>query len=286
MIDDDLPCARCGYNLRTRTWDSNCPECNRPARASAPLRGFRIQSERGLRKLRAGVALLIVGTLAYALGDVIVTLGLRFFFDITAAQRRAVLWIWLENEVVVQILTFFSILLVAQRFSRSKRDQLAPRLGLLAVSLGAVALAIDLGWRITDAFIPSGPWGWGDTTAYAVKLLCESLALCMIWVHLSLRVAPDVEGVLRRVMLVSTVVPVAVLCAAVAISLDVAALVNANLPQWLHAVIPFWHDAFALWWQDSGHAIVYMGMLPPLWLYVRRLDAAARARERAASGRD
>ncbi|MEM6748869.1 MAG: hypothetical protein AAF612_00195 [Planctomycetota bacterium] len=33
-VEHDLPCLRCGFNLRTLPVDADCPECRLPVRAS------------------------------------------------------------------------------------------------------------------------------------------------------------------------------------------------------------------------------------------------------------
>jgi hypothetical protein len=72
VIDRDLPCRRCQYNLRTLPADGRCPECGEPVSASSQYRApdarwLRAQA-RGCCLLVAGNALLIAGMATSAWG--------------------------------------------------------------------------------------------------------------------------------------------------------------------------------------------------------------------------
>lgn len=57
VIDHDLPCTQCGYNLRGLTSGMNCPECAAPVARSAHGRWLRFANAEWLDRLRRGVLL-------------------------------------------------------------------------------------------------------------------------------------------------------------------------------------------------------------------------------------
>ncbi len=64
IIDADLLCARCGYNLRTLPPESVCPECAHPVRESRRPRRLQHADVKWLRTVRWGVWLAMVAYLA------------------------------------------------------------------------------------------------------------------------------------------------------------------------------------------------------------------------------
>lgn len=57
VIDHDLPCTQCGYNLRGLTSGMNCPECAAPVARSAHGRWLRFANAEWLDRLHHGVLL-------------------------------------------------------------------------------------------------------------------------------------------------------------------------------------------------------------------------------------
>lgn len=53
----DIPCARCGYNLRSLSAGGLCPECGSPVRDSEPLH---LRSPKWLSRVRLGVLILLL----------------------------------------------------------------------------------------------------------------------------------------------------------------------------------------------------------------------------------
>ena len=69
VVDRDLPCVRCGYNLRTLTAEGRCPECGAAVALTLTLGGVIEQSRPGyLRRLSWGCGLLCVARLGAAVG--------------------------------------------------------------------------------------------------------------------------------------------------------------------------------------------------------------------------
>lgn len=57
-IDADLPCVKCGYNLRTRGVDSLCPECGTPVAVSVSPAGSLFASARHAARFQRGMVLI------------------------------------------------------------------------------------------------------------------------------------------------------------------------------------------------------------------------------------
>jgi hypothetical protein len=99
LIDEDIACARCDYNLRTMTVDGTCPECGMIVSDTLQQRLF--DRPRWLRHLAIGAAL---GAIAMAISAVcglsIVAgaLELQSFFDIQLAvallMASSLLGVW------------------------------------------------------------------------------------------------------------------------------------------------------------------------------------------------
>lgn len=70
-VRSDLPCFRCGYNLRTLRFDGNCPECGTPIAETSCGDFLRYAPPQWVRGLAEGVS--------YLLGSVGVALGLTAF---------------------------------------------------------------------------------------------------------------------------------------------------------------------------------------------------------------
>ena len=68
VVDTDLACARCGYNLRTAAWAGVCPECGLAVERSRPIGDLRFESLQAVRRARAvvGFAVIVILLLAFA----------------------------------------------------------------------------------------------------------------------------------------------------------------------------------------------------------------------------
>ncbi len=92
VIDRDVACASCGYNLRGLAPDGRCPECGAPIANS--LRGNTLSScdPRWLGRLRLGADLIRVG--------MIVSVGLVLAVVITSGMPPLRAWILLAFHVI------------------------------------------------------------------------------------------------------------------------------------------------------------------------------------------
>lgn len=68
VIDHDLACCRCEYNLRGLASDGLCPECGSKIELSIPLKDLSAIEKAWLRRAHVAIQLLIAGTLLIAGG--------------------------------------------------------------------------------------------------------------------------------------------------------------------------------------------------------------------------
>jgi hypothetical protein len=181
---DDLLCGDCEYNLRTLSWEANCPECGTPVRDSHRLPGFRF-SGLAARRVRAVLGLLVIAALIRVFAEVWYTFTLMNFFQII---NRSWVWAsfytWLHASTAATIVQFAAIYLV-QRLLRNAATGATLLLPRVTLGVGSVALVAHLinsaSSRPFGARIP----GW--LTGVLVEppaLLGSVLALILVWVCL------------------------------------------------------------------------------------------------------
>src|SRR5688572_1575750 len=64
LVNSDLPCHKCGYNLRGLALDGRCPECGTPVGTSARGELLRYADPAWVAKLVRGLRLILWGVLA------------------------------------------------------------------------------------------------------------------------------------------------------------------------------------------------------------------------------
>lgn len=71
IVDFDLECHACGYNLRSLAWNSVCTECGRAVAVSTLPEGFRFAGRRYGARTALGVRILLLAILLRALAPVV-----------------------------------------------------------------------------------------------------------------------------------------------------------------------------------------------------------------------
>jgi hypothetical protein len=72
-LTTDLPCRKCGYNLRGLTPDGRCPECGTPVGFSLQGDLLRFSNPDWLDNLRRGATTVILGIATYVIGSISLT---------------------------------------------------------------------------------------------------------------------------------------------------------------------------------------------------------------------
>lgn len=186
-VEIDLPCASCGYNLRTLRWDGRCPECATPViRSGAPV-GFRFHSQRSENRARWGIGILAAALLVEVGGRMAMTAAFRVFF----VTPRFVYWVgfyaWVYSGCLADFARFAAILFITQPFA-SKRERFRTRLTLVTLilaSVGILGTLFDLILRFTGL-----TYGIGEIEIFIdhISGLCSCIAYLLACVHLLLRV--------------------------------------------------------------------------------------------------
>jgi len=159
-IHADLPCVRCGYNLRTLQAHALCPECNTPIKDSTLLPGFRFLWLRTARRTALGICLWIITILAETLLIIGFTALVRWTHELNYLSLRP-FWIALRVlDSLAKISTFVAIYLIAfpAKFSELHRY---PRLGWLITIVATGPLVSELASRL-DLFIWGSQVGIGN----------------------------------------------------------------------------------------------------------------------------
>lgn len=96
LIDGDLECVGCGYNLRTLARDANCPECAAPVGDSVDAfpPAFLFRRWSSIRWIRLGLLLWVLSILAWAGGFIYCTMRVAWATELWIAAR------WSYNAVI------------------------------------------------------------------------------------------------------------------------------------------------------------------------------------------
>ncbi len=166
VIDVDLPCLNCRYNLRTLSEDAICPECQSPVQwaihGDMPVSA----SPSWIRRLLLGT--LLVGCSELALSPIMPTLGIRKPAD------------WLSPSIQVIAITGF---VGAWLLSTNQRDPKAPRHGqIYRVALrGATVAMACLSVMPTEWFAPLYPPNYPPEFISRQNLFAQVLTLWLVF---------------------------------------------------------------------------------------------------------
>ena len=186
----DLPCANCGYNLRTQPADGDCPECGHPVEPSTRSYLLRDAPHDWLASLAAGAGMLVLLLFPTDVFFLARTLSLAKF---GAKGDTAVWWIWCCGPLLIGgVMVALALLAVRDPFrpARETREGLSARRVIL---YGLWSL--PLGWLCAEAFRFVAPGG----AAYVGNALLFGAAQTCCWVLLPWAVMQRLSNLLRRV---------------------------------------------------------------------------------------
>jgi len=86
VVSDDMPCARCGYNVRGLTYDGRCPECFTPVARSVHGNLLRYAEPAWLEKVKFGIVLKLWNLLIGVVISVVAGIGVAFGFPMALMQ--------------------------------------------------------------------------------------------------------------------------------------------------------------------------------------------------------
>ncbi|MFQ5807806.1 MAG: hypothetical protein ACE5I3_15270, partial [Phycisphaerae bacterium] len=261
-VETDLPCAKCGYNLRTLPWESKCPECGAAVLKSAPPVGFRFHSQRSENLARWGTGILAAAFLVEVLGAMAMTAAFRVFF----VAPRFVYWVgfyaWIYGGWLGSFGRFAAILLLTQPFARAT-ERFKPRFALVAVifaSVGILGTLLDLVLRFSGLTLGAGRI---EIVAAHVCGLCFGIAYVLTCAHLLLRVERHQQRALWSLLCPIVAAQVLVLyvniiAAGLFFSGAAPVISSSNVASsspWRYLLVDL------LWWQKNVVAACWTGLL-------------------------
>jgi hypothetical protein len=280
-VETDLPCAKCGYNLRTLAWDGKCPECSAPVLQSAPPVGFRFASQRSESRARRGIGLLALAFLIDMLGTAAMTLAMRLTFVAPPIVHWVALYMWVYAGLPASIAMLLAIVLTTQPFA-SRSDRFKLRLAYAATALalvGTLGVAVDLALRFPTGSVGSRPLSL--IAVFDLARLCWSLALLLLIIHLLLRIHRAEE----RMLWLTTCTALA--AALLLLSVDIVGALRFYLePPYSFPERPdraFWDHywTFITWWYKNVAPAGRIAILLSLLLLLHRLRRSPRQKPRA-----
>jgi hypothetical protein len=190
IVDSDLHCAGCGYNLRTLTFSGRCPECGEPVAMSLRSTAFRFRNPATPKRVRNGITLFIAGVLLSAVLTLVLTGVMRLAYVIPDSLCRAVSWSLSYSFIVAQWLVMLGLIVATWPFGR-RGDRFVWPLGVVVsmaiVMSAAPSVARFARWCLTG---DGGPFSMGvpGMIANAVAGCAHFLAPTLAWVYLLARV--------------------------------------------------------------------------------------------------
>jgi hypothetical protein len=272
-VETDLPCAKCGYNLRTQAWGSKCPECATAViRSGAPV-GFRFHSQRSENLARWGIGILAAALLIEVVGKMAMTAALRVFFVTPPFVYWLGFYAWVYGGWLASFGRFAAILLLTQPFARAT-ERFKPRFGLVTVALASVGILgtlLDLVLRLLGA-------GRIEIAAAHVCELCSGVAYVLACAHLLLRVERRRQRTLWWLLSPNVAAQVLVLYVTI---IGAALFFSGTAPVISGSVVIFsspWQYLLVdlLWWQKNVVGACWTGLLLALLLFLHRLRHAPR----------
>ncbi|MCC6358883.1 MAG: hypothetical protein IT450_09075 [Phycisphaerales bacterium] len=250
LVEFDVPCAECGYNLRTLPTDGRCPEC---AHAVADSLRLPLTWPSSLSGVRRAMRIWIVGVVICTASMLLVWLFLRFWFPLSLtypllADRtltRSTFMSLYTLDLVGGLVRVASMMLLLVSIRRKAR-LLAWAAGalLFATALADISLIVT---HISPAVISPITWNnlWSNSVALAPPALW--LGAFAAWWRLGTSVNADQFPRMRRAALCGTLAAAVLL-----ISSAAHALVVFTVPGWW-ADNRFWSSRFFVW---SGNGAI------------------------------
>ncbi len=275
----DHPCVYCGYNLRSLTWEANCPECNTAVRQSVLPRGFTFASFAEARRFRKGLFLFVASILVAVFVTIAYVVVHRYALQIPLTGRfRTIACLWLYGRYTAGALEAVAICVMV--WPRRCGGHLHnTTLGTATLVTASIALFAQLGCLVPLSLssLSVAPGTIGAVLAWTAPIVwdaCSAASLVLVWLCLLRRVdranAPLLWG-FTRVSLLAPVLafPDGILHATYTIGATISGGSWAGMPWW--ASMGY---TGGMWWAKYVDAPCRVWMLLVVWMFVRRLDAA------------
>lgn len=274
IVEADLPCTACAYNLRTLSWDGKCTECGLPVRRSRLLPGFRFHARRSSYRLLRAVPLLVFSYLLSAMFTIQIVITFLFFFDVSPVVFNAAVRFWAYGPFVARV----AGLLAAAWIVDPLHVRLDGAFRRLRIAICWVALAgILANVFLATVWSNIAAWSLSWHAAEMGALLSWPVVQFMMWIYLLGCVRAARNRLLQIVVLAGVSASIATLCGDLLRDLYVMAeLGRVDLGRW-GPWAKLWSDLWAVEnWKKNGQAACEIVMLLALWCFVRKLKAEQR----------
>jgi len=276
----DLPCAKCGYNLRTLAWDSQCPECGLAVSGSLPPPGFRFQKMATVFRVRRGLALVVIAILVEVSCALALFVMMRHYHKLPPpALRLSVLSYW-HISLGVLVISAFGLVLATYPYGW-RGDRLLRALGIAVVVLVALPVAAGVAIRLADrpGSLPFGLGWYTYLAATAPFFYCFSVAHVLVWVHLLARVRAAEHQALWSmtflVLLTQSFLLIQGLCRYANFLINLKGMPGpSGVLSWGGSISDHWLGG----WERQINGLAWIVTLFGLWFYLRKLNQAIAGR--------
>lgn len=186
LVEQDLPCLVCGYNLRALPVLGNCPECGSPVLRS--IRGdlLRYANETWVKRVQLGLRLVHWSLLVLVASLVFTFLGMLLNSLFESRGGEGMLSFGAMTIAAGIVLIGWPVATMVGWWLATTKDPAdAETLGMERIALritGILVLPVFALWVNPHVFV--APAAWMDAAIEAVTLLCFAL----VWLHLYLLV--------------------------------------------------------------------------------------------------
>lgn len=280
QIAHDLPCAACGYNLRTLDRNGVCSECGRAVRDSLLPAAVGYPSFQAIRRTRAGIALWIAALALPALAKIIAVAIIRalpwYWQELAAHQSpypqlyQFAFYAYLYAPTVAGLLQAAAIVLIVLPLG-TPVARFKPRFAVVTAGL-AVFAVVGSGAKLVFGWFAWTGLSWQSPWMPVCVITGASLTVSPLlgWIYMTMRLDARAARTLRRVMWCALLAPI---LAGSVVALDWAVWfsfltrVTLNDPRWAL------YDISATLSKYVALPCVFL-MLVVLWAYARKLNTA------------
>jgi len=116
VVSTDLDCRRCGYNLRSISWQSVCPGCGLNLAESRLPRFVAINSWREMRQIRRGTQLLLFSVVLEWITRIPMSIACLYWLQLLAAGYRwllrGIVRVWEYGDLAGEAIWLVAVLLL------------------------------------------------------------------------------------------------------------------------------------------------------------------------------
>ena len=190
-VSDDLHCGNCGYNLRTLSVQSRCPECGEPVAWSLEETEFRFRNSETWRRVRKGLLLFVIGLLLHSVTNVAYTVVGYFIYQIPREVLEIVFPGMSYAIRLAPILIVVGLVTATWPFGR-RGDRYLWLLGLVMAILAGLYAILSIVYYFLIPFVSRGAmttyaWGIYGFTAPVAQDSIYLLLYVLAWIHLLAR---------------------------------------------------------------------------------------------------